>query len=301
MLAFAYNTPGHSSREIEIYWINRHGVLERTERFDAPYVSMVHDFLVSRNYLAFVFCPMINDWERVQSGEPFFHWDSLLPTMVAIIPRQQGVAGIRWYQAPRTVMQTHSFNAWEEGTQLHLEHFITNSGWLSQFPDIRDPNAKEQPPFAQRWSFDLASPAAEFTIRRMFDHIGEMPVVDPRFLMSRANHYYFGTSNTALGPMLEWGPKGPPFTCLGHYHEPSATLNFYYAGANSAPEEPCFVPKNATAAEGDGWLLTMVGRRSENRTDLVILDSRRLSDGPVATIRFPCRLHEGFHGIWVPR
>ena len=301
VIAFAYNTPGHSSREIEIYWIDPRGALNRTERFEAPYVSMVHDFLVSRNYLAFVFCPMINDWERVQRGEPFFHWDSALPTMVAVIPRQQGVAAIRWYQAPRTVMQTHSFNAWEDGNQLHLEHFITNSGWLSQFPDIRDPNAKEQPPFAQRWSFDLASPTSEFTIKRMFDHIGEMPVVDPRYLMSRANHYYFGTSNTALGPMLEWGPKGPPFTCLGHYHEPSATLDFYYAGAHSAPEEPCFVPKSATAAEGDGWLLSMVGRRSENRTDLVILDSQHLSAGPVATIRFPCRLHEGFHGIWVPR
>ena len=54
------------------------------------------------------------------------------------------------------------------------------------------------------------------------------------------------------------------------------------------------------AAEGDGWLLSMVGRRAENRTDLVILDARKLSDGPVATIRFPCRVHEGFHGVFVP-
>ena len=22
--------------------------------------------------------------------------------------------------------------------------------------------------------------------------------------------------------------------------------------------------------------------------------------GPVATVKFPCRVHEGFHGIWVP-
>ena len=44
----------------------------------------------------------------------------------------------------------------------------------------------------------------------------------------------------------------------------------------------------------------MVGRRDENRTDLVILDARNLSQGPVAIVKFPCRVHEGFHGIWVP-
>jgi len=44
----------------------------------------------------------------------------------------------------------------------------------------------------------------------------------------------------------------------------------------------------------------MAGRRAENRTDFVILDALNLSAGPVATIKLPCRGHEGFHGIWVP-
>jgi carotenoid cleavage dioxygenase-like enzyme len=61
------------------------------------------------------------------------------------------------------------------------------------------------------------------------------------------------------------------------------------------------VPKNRDAPEGEGWLLSMVGRRAQNRTDLVILDALHLDAGPVATIKFPCRLHEGFHGVWVPR
>jgi carotenoid cleavage dioxygenase-like enzyme len=43
-----------------------------------------------------------------------------------------------------------------------------------------------------------------------------------------------------------------------------------------------------------------VGRRHENRTDLVILDAQDIAAGPVATVKFPCRVHEGFHGCWVP-
>ena len=299
MMAFAYNTPGHTSKEIEIYWISREGELVRTERFEAPYASMVHDWHVSEHHLAFVLYPMVNDWERVRQGLPFFHWDSTLPTVIAVIPRQRGVPGIRWFTSPITGMATHSFNAWEEGRQLHLEQFFTGSGWLSQFPDIRSADGKELPPYAERWTFDLDNPADVFSKIRMFPQIGEMPMIDQRFLTRRARNFYFGTHNPELGPMLEWGPKGPPFTCLGHYDECADRLAFYYAGAQSAPEEPLFVPEGPAAAEGHGWLLSMVGRRAENRTDLVILNARDIAAGPVATVRMPCRLHEGFHGTWI--
>jgi len=301
MIAFGYNTPGHTSKNIELFFISPAGELLRTETFEAPYASMVHDFHISQNYIAFTLYPMINDWERVKRGEPFFHWDATLPTMIAVIPRREGVSAIRWYRYPGVGMSTHSFNSWEEGSILHIEQFFTGSGWLSQFPDIRNPDAKELPPFAKRWSFDLASPSEDFKIAPIFDQIGEMPAVDLRFLASRARNYFFGTINTALGPMLEWGPKGPPFTCIGHFDESCGITSYYYAGPNSAPEEPLFVPKHLEASEGDGWLLTIVGRRAENRTDLVILDSRNLAAGPVATIRMPCRLHEGFHGTWIPQ
>jgi carotenoid cleavage dioxygenase len=300
VIAFSYNTRGQSDQTIQIHWISRSGELTRTESFEAPYSFMAHDSLVSRNYIAFTVYPMISDWERVQRGEPYFHWDSSLPTLVAIIPRKQGVSGIRWYTCPFTGMETHSFNAWEEGPLLHLDHFFTATGWLSQFPDIRGVSTREQPPHAMRWSFDLSSTSDQFTARRIFDQIGEMPMIDPRYLMQRARHFYFGTHNPDLGPMLEWGPKGPPFTCIGHFDEARQKLNFWYAGPDSSPEEPLFVPRADDAPEGEGWILTVVGRRAENRTDLVILDAAQIDHGPVATIRMPCRLHEGFHGTWVP-
>lgn len=305
-IAFAYNTGGQASREIDLYTISPHGEIVRSETFEAPYCSMVHDFLVSRHHIAFVICPMVCDWERVKKGEPYWHWDSHRQTHIAIIPRSAGVQGIRWYTCPVVAMQTHSFNAWEEtaggATTLHLDHFVTGSGWLSQFPDLHDPTAREKPPFGERWSFDLASPEDRFRITRLINHIGEMPAIDPRYAMQRTRHYWFGTHNPSLGPALQHGPKGPPFTCLGHFDEATGRLGFWYAGPDAAPEEPCFVPRTLhphAGEEGDGWLLSMVGRRAENRTDLVILEARHLERGPVAVVRFPCRVHEGFHGLWI--
>ncbi len=301
-VAFGYFTRGIADTTIELYFIDPDGTLTRTESFEAPYPSMVHDFLVSENHVAFTICPMVCDWERVKQGEAFFHWDDRKPTMVAVIPRAPGgAANVRWFTAPKAAMETHTFNAWEDGSLLHLEHFVTETGWLSQFPDINDPVAREKPPFAYRWTIDMDANSDGFTSTRLFPHIGEMPVIDPRFAGKRTRHFYFGTSNTDLGPMLPFGPKGPPFTCIGHFDTDTDRLSFYYAGRDSSPEEPVFVPRSPDAPQGDGWLMTIVGRRAENRTDLVILDATDIAAGPVATVKFPCRVHEGFHGIWIDR
>lgn len=299
-VAFAYNCEGVASDEIEVYDIDKDGQFTRTERFKAPYCSMIHDFMVSKNYVAFVICPMVCEWDRVEKGEGYWHWDNQKQTHIAVIPRDRGVAGIRWFTAPKLAMQTHTFNAWEDGQRLVLDHFVNESGWLSQFPDIHNPHAHEKPPFGERWTIDLGSQDGDIRIERFINHIGEMPVIDQRFATRKIRHYWFGTNNPALGPMLPPGPKGPPFTCLSHFDEETGKLDLFYAGPHSSPEEPCFVPRSPDSPEGDGWLLSMVGRRAENRTDLVILDARHLSKGPVAIIRFPSRVHEGFHGAWVP-
>ena len=31
-----------------------------------------------------------------------------------------------------------------------------------------------------------------------------------------------------------------------------------------------------------------------------LIDARNLAQGPVAIVKFPCRVHEGFHGVFVP-
>ena len=301
LIAFSYNSPGEASRDIELHWISPEGEIVRQETFEAPYSSMVHDFLISPNYIAFTICPMHCDWERVKRGESYFVWDPSLPVKVAVIPRREGVAGIRWFTGPVLGMETHTINAWEDGDLLHLDHFFTRSGWLSQFPHVSDPNARELPPFPERWTIGLGPDDGAITITRIADQVGEMPVIDPRTLGKKTASFFFGTSNPALGPALEWGPKGPPFTCLCRIDADTGEKDYFYAGPHSAPEEPLFVPKHADAADGDGWLISVVGRRAENRTDIVILDAQHLSAGPVATIRLPCRIHEGFHGTWIPR
>ncbi|MDB5717069.1 MAG: hypothetical protein JWM38_496, partial [Sphingomonas bacterium] len=50
-----------------------------------------------------------------------------------------------------------------------------------------------------------------------------------------------------------------------------------------------------------GYLIGIVTRKMEGgRSDLVLVDTRDLAAGPVATIKLPCRIVGQVHGFWVP-
>jgi carotenoid cleavage dioxygenase len=62
--------------------------------------------------------------------------------------------------------------------------------------------------------------------------------------------------------------------------------------------EPVFVPRHARAAEGDGWLVTLVYDKARNLSDFVVLDTGDISKGPIARVELPTRVPFGFHGNW---
>jgi carotenoid cleavage dioxygenase-like enzyme len=47
-------------------------------------------------------------------------------------------------------------------------------------------------------------------------------------------------------------------------------------------QEPVFAPKSANAPEGVGYVMGVVNRRAEHRSDLLIFDAQHIDEGPVA-------------------
>jgi len=307
MIAFGYNTSGRPDEDVLLFDISPAGDITRTQRFRAPYSSMMHDWLVTKEHVIFTFSPMISDYERMKTEPQYFMWDAKQGSHVAIIPRgPEGVAGIKWFSSA-TVMETHSLNAYTQGDTVVADHFVADSGWFSQFPKLIDGSEQEEPPFAQRWTFDLRQGASEpmldgptYSSESLCEHPGDMPRVDPRAMMSKNRHSWIGCLDLTLGPMPDFGPMGPPFNCLVHLDDQTGESTSFYPGPDSAPEEPVFVPRHADADEGDGYLISVVSRRRLNRNDIVILDARDLSAGPMAILKVPFRLRYAFHGTWIP-
>ncbi len=59
------------------------------------------------------------------------------------------------------------------------------------------------------------------------------------------------------------------------------------------------MPRSADAPEGDGYVLTVVNRFTENRADLVVIDTRNFEGPPQAVVRLPFNEPFSFHGGFV--
>jgi len=103
-----------------------------------------------------------------------------------------------------------------------------------------------------------------------------------------------------LDPRLVEASPMRPFNCWTRFDHATRRATSYFAGPDSSVQECCFVPRHARAAEGDGYLIGVVNRWLEVRSDLLVLDATRLEDGPLATVRLPTRIHPQIHGWWVP-
>jgi carotenoid cleavage dioxygenase len=61
-----------------------------------------------------------------------------------------------------------------------------------------------------------------------------------------------------------------------------------------------FVPRDAGAPEGDGWLVGVVTNGATGCGELVVADAQRLDEGPVARARLPFAAAPQVHGSWAP-
>jgi carotenoid cleavage dioxygenase-like enzyme len=58
-------------------------VLKQFERFQAPFASMVHDFMATRDHVLFPILPLTGNMERARRGMPPFAWSRTRARMSA--------------------------------------------------------------------------------------------------------------------------------------------------------------------------------------------------------------------------
>ena len=105
---------------------------------------------------------------------------------------------------------------------------------------------------------------------------------------------------TAGSPARRAGAGGMSFNSLAHIDLKTGRRTMLEYDAGDAPGEPVFVPRSAAAAEGDGFVLSVVYRGAEDRSELQVFEAQDLAAGPIARARVPHRVPFGFHGNWWP-
>ncbi|MBV8592994.1 MAG: carotenoid oxygenase family protein [Caulobacteraceae bacterium] len=265
------------------------GAVLRRDDFEAPYASMVHDFLVTRGHVLFPILPLTGSLERVMRGGPAFAWEPDKGAFVGGMGRGAGVDTMRWFEGPPCYV-FHPMNAWEEGTTLVADVMEYPSAPL--FPNADGSRGARTHARLVRWTFDLAGASNQIR-RQELDHTaGEFPRFDERRTGLSYRHGWFAAQTR--------NPGGMSFDALAHVDHATGVRTLYQLPEGDGVGEPVFVPRTDDAPAGDGHLLAVVYRGDTDSSELLVLDAADIAAGPVAVGAVPRRVPYGFHGNWRP-
>jgi len=263
------------------------GKVTRRDDFEAPYCSMVHDFLVTRRHALFPILPLTGSLQRAMTGLPPFAWEPDKGAFVGVMARDASVDSIRWFQTEACYV-FHPMNAWEDGDQIFAD--VMEYPTAPLFPNADGSRGTASAARLVRWTFDLAAPSNVIKREPLDDMTGEFPRFDERRAGLPYRHGWFAADATTKGAM--------GFGGVAHIDLLTGKRSVYQFAAGDGAGEPIFVPRSANAPEGDGWVIATVYRAAENRSDLVIFDAQDIEAGPIATAQMPRRVPFGFHGNW---
>src|SRR5229473_1119438 len=114
MVFFGYDAAGPLTPALSFGSVNASGVVTRFDRFEAPYASMVHDFIVTENHLLFPILPITGSLERAMHGQPPYAWEPDKGAYVGVMKRNGPTGDIVWFRAQNCYV-FHVMNAWEDG------------------------------------------------------------------------------------------------------------------------------------------------------------------------------------------
>lgn len=292
MFFFGYNADGMISSRMSFHVADRDGNLVRSEFFDAPYASMVHDFLVTKEHVLFPIMPLTGSMERAMKGLPVYAWEPEAGVYVGVMPRNGSVQDLRWFTGDLSFM-FHPMNAHTDGNRIIAEVCEFETAPLFPLVDGTPGDPAKAVPRLTRWTFDLAGNTNHYRSERLNDIACEFPRLDER---RTGMAYRYGYMACDLKP--EWVVGG--FNGIARYDHHTDRLEVYDVGEGCATNEPVFVPKRDDSPEGEGFLLANVYDANRKATHLVILDAENLAAGPLARAYLDHRVPFGFHGNWAP-
>jgi carotenoid cleavage dioxygenase len=291
MLFFGYNAAGPLTPALSFGSIDTSGRVTRFERFEAPYASMVHDFIVTENHVLFPILPVTGSLQRAMKGQPPYAWEPEKGAYVGLMKRQGSVKDIVWFRA-ETCYVFHVMNAWEEGGRIVADVMQFEEAPLFPHPDGSPTDPAKSRARLCRWSFDLAGNTDHFAQTYLDEITGEFPRIDDRRAGSKSAHGWYACANPDL-------PMFGALSGIVHVDGTGKRLGRYQLPPGDTISEPVFVERGRDAAEGDGWLLAAVWRARENRSDLAVFNATDVETGPIALVQLGHRVPDGFHGNWV--
>jgi carotenoid cleavage dioxygenase-like enzyme len=291
LFLFAYMSKDLFSPDVTVYTVNEAGHVTHSVSIDTPYPAMIHDFVVTENYIMIPLMPLTASMERAMSGLPPIAWEPEKPTRVAILPRHNGTAeDVRWIESD-TRFVFHFMNGFENDGVLTYD--LCEFERAPLFPNADGTAGENIDAKLHRWTIDLNDPNARVQSKCINDLPSEFPQIDPRYA---GEAYRYGVFITPEDPDVDEAF----YNALCRFDHKTGDVERYNFGPGRVTTESIFVPRSDAAPEGDGYILSVVFNPDTNTSELDVFDSQCVSKGPIAVAKLSHRVPLGFHGGWRP-
>ncbi|MFF7457954.1 carotenoid oxygenase family protein [Kitasatospora sp. NPDC008115] len=247
----------------------------------------MHAFALTERHAVLFDLPVAHDPAEARAGSPApYSWQPDREARIGIVRRDRPGAAALWLDVPPCFV-FHPVNAFEDADGRITVDVIRHERAFDR--DRLHPS--ESAPTLWRWILDPREGAV--LERRLDDRVQEFPRIDER----RTGLPYRYAFTVELVPGQGAALCGPAL--LRHDLATGRTDRHAFTGGRQSGE-PVFVPRDALAPEGDGWLLTLVYDPAADRSELAVLDTADFTGPPVAVVPLPVRVPHGFHAQWVP-
>ena len=305
LVVFGYEAKGLATTDIVTFTLDKNGKKTQELWLKGPWCAFIHDSAITKNWLILMLWPFEANIERMKKGGQHWAWSYDRPVTFIVVPRR-GRARNDWkegetrYYYWKNCMPIHTGGAWEdEDGMIYLESSRVHDNAFPFFPsdDGRLPAENTKADFV-RWKIDPSKPTNTPVPdpQVILDIPSEFPRIDERFMSQKYNYLWlnvFILENSQGDKNIFHGLNG-----LAQHNHKTGNTEFYYCGDDSLVQEPVFVPRSADAPEGDGWVMALVERVRENRSEVVILDTKNFKK-PVAIVQLPFHVKAQVHGNWI--
>jgi carotenoid cleavage dioxygenase-like enzyme len=250
----------------------------------------------SEHYSIFNDMPVFWDQELLKRNIHAVRMHEGVPTRFAIVPRHGRTEDIRWFEATPTYV-LHWLNAYEDGDEVVLDGYFQENP--TPGPNKDAPAGFEHMmsyldehsfrPKLHRWRFNLRT--GETREERLDERIMEFGTINPRVAGRKYRYVYSTTSKP--GWFLFTG-------FVKNDLETGQSWVFELPEGRYASEAP-FIPRRGGSAEDDGYLVSFITDENTGASECLLLDARRVQDGPICRIALPHKICSGTHACWADR
>ncbi|ANY20616.1 Carotenoid cleavage oxygenase [Tsuneonella dongtanensis] len=265
--------------------LDKHGKVLRELPIPVEHGPSIHDCTITQNYVVIFDLPVTFSMKALLAGHKFpYRWNRDHTARVGLLRRDGDASDVTWHEVDPCYV-FHVANSYEDEAGRVV---IDCCAYETMFDgDMEGPFGR--PLGLERWTVDPTGGRVE---RTSIDPTPqEFPRPDERFFAQPYRYaWVVGLPDAGSEEFFAAAPL------IRHDLSTGARTTRSF-GENAVPGEFVFVPRNADAPEGDGWLIGYVIDRASQTTDLAILDAETMED--VARVHIPHVVPPGFHGNWI--